>query len=70
MVTNGQVHTMSDVLVAVVCSMAAFSERKYSNPPVSPSAAMMSSSRHERLRSVSRVPFLRALTISRMRSMT
>lgn len=41
---RGQLHTMSDVFVAVVYSRDMFSVRKYRLPPVSPRDAMRSSS--------------------------
>lgn len=51
MANSGQEHTMSDVFVAVVKSMAAFSVRKYKDPPNIPNKNIMNSSRHDWLKS-------------------
>ena len=45
---SGQEQTMSEVFVAVVKSMAAFSAKKYTEPPVMPRAIIRSSSCQER----------------------
>ena len=42
---SGHEQTISEVLVAVVKSIAAFSARKYTEPPVMPSTTISSSSR-------------------------
>ena len=41
---NGHEHTMSEVFVVVVKFMASFSLRKYNEPPVMPSNAILASS--------------------------
>ena len=53
---------MSDVLVAVVNSIDAFSVRKYNEPPVTPSSSISSSSRHESAKTLKR--FVARLPIS------
>ena len=45
MANSGHEHTISDVLVAVVKRRDSFSVRKYIDPPVSPNAIIVSSSR-------------------------
>ena len=42
---SGHEQTISDVFVAVVKSIAAFSARKYTEPPVIPNTTIKSSSR-------------------------